>query len=231
MTECTVVIPIGPAPHHQEHLAEAISSMRAQTVPVRILLIDDMAELSAYGSWAPRDLFGIDIWRAPWRLGVPAAFNVGVAVAATECVFLMGSDDTLQPDCIEQCLRVYDSLHQDRQSCAYLYVGVHYMGGEYSDQFVPCNAAMVTKSLWKRCGGFAPESAVGACDAALISTMMVHPDAGSLYCVNSTVPLYNYRVTQTSDTAAHGEAWQGPVLEVRNLLTRDWKPPAWGRYE
>lgn len=218
----TVAIPVGPERHHADYLEEALASVRAQTVPAEILLIDDMHGLPdrTIGSW------DCGLWRAPWRLGVGSAFNMGVALARTELVFLLGADDTMEPQCLEQAVSTWE---QNGRQPAYYYAGVRYMDTGES-QTVPCGEAMVTKKFWKMCGGFPIESAVGAPDAALISILMVH-FGRHLIPIADGQPLVNYRRHANTDTATRPVSWQGPILATRDILTRTFKAPAWGRYQ
>ena len=166
---------------------------------------------------------GLRIWRSPWRVGVAAAFNFGVALARGSLVFLLGSDDTLDPLCLEKCL---DQWKRSYGADAYYWTGVRYLDtGEL--QALPCNAAMVTKEFWRRTGGFPVETGVGAPDAALISILMVH-DPHSLIPVAGGEPIYNYRRHGETDTAGRGP-WQGAILPARSILTENWKRPEWGR--
>ncbi len=233
MTEAvTVVIPVGPAEHHARWLPEALASVRAQTVPCEILVVDDMHGFSVpTNSVGGRPfvvgggmLKGCYLYRPVWRLGVAHAFNAGVAAAPSDLAFMLGADDTLEPTCIERALETWE---WGGRRDAYYYAGVRYMDtGE--EQTAPCNAAMVTKSLWCSTGGFPIESAVGGPDCALVSILMVHR-ADALIPIARGVPLYNYRRHAGSDTAGRGP-WQGPILESRDILTREWAPPVWGRY-
>ena len=160
---------------------------------------------------------------APFRLGVAHAFNFGVILDPSDYTIMLGSDDTLEPDCIEECER---ALYVWRKNpYAYYYLGVKYMDtGEI--QISPCNAAMVGKPLWRRTGGFPIESASGAPDAALVSILLAHGErAGWLYPGADGKPLYNYRRHAETDTAGRGP-WQGVILETRDLVTRLWKPYA-----
>lgn len=217
----TVTIPVGPEPQHQRWLPEALASVREQTHKVdEILLIDDMAGMPCTG--------GVTIWHNPWRIGVAASFNFGVARAANELVFMLGSDDWLEPDCIERCVKTYLALPEQERGHTYLFVGVRYHGDdrEDKDQFLPCNAAMVTKSLWRLCGGFPVEAATGAPDSALISIFMRHPEAGQYVGVCERKPLYNYRVHDASHTSTLAP-WQGVILATRDLVTALWRSPSW----
>lgn len=218
----TVVIPVGPHPEHREWLAEAVGSVRSQShKDTRLLIVDDMAGI-------PDGYEGATVWRAPWRLGVPHAFNMGVALADTEVVFMLGADDLLEEDCIAECARAYDEAGEAAAK-SYFYVGVHYMMPGGGDQYVPCNAAAVSKTLWRSTGGFPPESASGACDAAFVSQFWNRPEVVQMRCVNGSRTLYNYRVHNNTDTASRG-SWQGVIMETRHRLTEEWKPPRWGRY-
>ena len=222
----SVVIPVGPYPDDQRWLGECLESVRVQTHQAdEVLLIDDMAGLVAE---APPPL---RIWRAPWRLGVAAAMNFGVALARNDLVFMLCADDTLHPECLERCLETYQEEPKGARDRSYYFVGVKYLDGRAVDeQYLPCGAAMVTKELWRTCGGFPPEAASGAPDAALISTMMVHSDAGRLVGVSEhdRACLYNYRSHGGSDSVRRA-SWQGVILETRDLVTRLWEPPTWGR--
>ena len=225
----TVLIPVGPNESHKRWLDEAIVSALDQTYRAdEILLIDDMAGLNEM------DYPGIvRVWESPWLLGVAHAFNFGVALAKNELVFMLGSDDWLEPQCIEACVKVYNKLpHPDK---AFLFVGVRYTDDrEDKEQFIPCNAAMVTKSLWKQNGGFPIESSSGAPDAALISIMMKNPEAGEYIGVEyGRRSLYNYRVHPETDTAKR-QPWQGVILNTRDIVTGTWEKPEWterGNYE
>lgn len=161
-------------------------------------------------------------YNPPWRLGVGHAFNFGVAMSPTECVFMLGSDDTLEPDCLEKCMAEYG---RRREPLGYYWVPIRYMDtGE--EQALPCNAAMVTKSLWKHNGGF-PVEAVTAPDAALLSIMLGTKRAGWTFQVGER-PLYNYRRHPGTDTARHG-AWDGIRQAIRDRVTAEWEPPTWTR--
>lgn len=253
LAKVTVAIPVGPAPHHQRWLGEALASVRDQTVEVdEILIINDMAQLRRHE--LIRDGFGtaevastqvireqgwgreigyamhlrdrhIREWYAPFRLGVAAAFNMGVALAHNNLVVMLGSDDTLEPNAIDELLKTFE---ESNGVDGFYYFGVRYMDtGEL--QTLPCNCAAVTQDFWRYTGGFAPEMGVGACDSMFISQMLVH-EPNSLIPVAGGAPLFNYRRHADTDTAGRAD-YQGPIFAVRDILTRDWKPTKWGRYQ
>lgn len=217
----SIALPVGPFPGNTEWLGECLDSIKAQThQPDEVFIVSDMGGLSE--GMDHRNPYPIRTWSAPWRLGVPSAFNFAVALADHDLVFLMGSDDTLEPECIELCLAEYEK--NNRQD-AYYFVGVHYMEGE--DQNTPCGYALVTKGLWRATGGFPIESAVGAPDAAYISILIKHrPEL--LVPVADGRPLVNYRRHMGSDTGGRGP-WQGAILETRRVLTDTWTPPEWAQ--
>ncbi|KKM71392.1 hypothetical protein LCGC14_1431150, partial [marine sediment metagenome] len=163
MHPITVVVPVGPNPAYREYLKECLDSIRAQTVPAgEILVIDDQANLT-------QEDVGQDVtlWKTPWLAGVAHAFNFGVALAQHDLVFMLGSDDVLLPGCLADCIATWEA-HRDH--LGYYYVDLVYQDGR--QQSLACNAAMVTKTLWRHNGGFPVESAVGAPDTVLISIML-----------------------------------------------------------
>lgn len=211
----TVVIPVGPYPANVRWLDEAIGSVADQLgYGDEILLVDDYARLKKYNSHR--------IIRNPWRLGLVASFNIGIMSAINERVIMMGSDDKLLPGALQCCKATWDKYNNFK---AYYYMKVQYDNGELQD--LPCHAAMVTKSLWKHTGGFAPEMAIGAVDSMFISILLgAKGAAGKLIPVESPGPLYWVRRHVDQDTAGRGD-FQGPIFTVRDSLTRNWVPPQW----
>ena len=226
MTYLGVVIPVGPEEHHARWLGECLDSMAAQVRPPdHIVIVDDMHGLKASETCAPVGVRSIEVWDAPWRLGVPHAFNIGLArafAAGCDLTLMMGADDVLSPDALSSLLATFE--HQHGRD-GYYWQDVWYSTGE--QQRLPCNAAAVTPGLWRQTGGFIPESAVGGCDATFVSMMLVHhPDmlfhveGGHLW----------HRVHPDQETARQGG------LNSARELTRDWhtanfRPPTWGRFQ
>ncbi len=214
----TVAIPVGPYSSCVRWLSEAIESCKQQIVPVdEILLIDDCANLP------PID--GVNIYKTPWRIGPAAAFNYGVALAKNELVIMLGSDDKLMPDCIERCEHEYKRNH--RNNMCYYWFNIEYDNGE--QQGAACNAAMVTKTLWRFNGGFPVESGCGAMDSILIS-MMLKADGGLgwFYHIMGP-PIYWVRRHEGQDTARRGP-WQGVIFSTRNILTELHERPLWPEF-
>lgn len=240
----TVLIPVGPYEVYKRWLGECLESVKAQTMqPSEFLIVDDMADIK-FSELRPlwdrsvvcnrEDFQGrrfltehkVDVatlWLAPWRIGDVGAFNCGVALAKNDLVFLLSCDDTLEPDCIEQC---YAEWTANKQRDAYYWVANHYMDGQ-PDQALPFSAGMVTKGLWRETGGFPVEATGCGGDAALHSILLTYlPDR--LVKVAGGRPLYNVRVHAESETAKAGP-WLGIMGEVRGLLTKQWQSPKWGR--
>ena len=144
-------------------------------------------------------------------------------MARNDRVFMLSCDDTLEPDCLEMCVAAYE---KNQQKDAYYWVGCHFMDGQ-PDQALPFSASMVTKGLWRECGGFPVETTGCGGDAALISILMTH-FPGRLVSVAGGRPLYNYRTHKESETA-NITPWLHVMDEVRGLTTNLWKPPNWGR--
>ncbi len=230
------MVPVGPEQHHRKYLEECLTSIDRQSVlPSEVLLVDDMAGLpdivGDFKGYATR------IWGAPWRLGVSAAFNCGVALAEQELVLMLGADDWLEPECVEKCLRRYAEVNEPlgyySLTVKYHWEGVEPVNVEAGDiQTSPCGAAMVTKALWRHTGGFPFEAGTSG-DGALVSILIAHKKAGKLFAVAEGEPLYNYRAWPGSDTEVH-RSWifegQSPIELMRHGITANWKQPAWGRY-
>lgn len=222
MTGITVVVPVGPNPAYRDYLAECLDSVRAQTVQAaEILIIDDQAQLTQEDVGAD-----VTLWKTPWLSGVAHAFNFGVALAKHDLVFMLGSDDRLEPWCLADCERAHK---EKRDALGYYHVDVQYSNGPR--QSLPCNAAMVTKALWRHNGGFPVESAVGAPDTVLISIMLAAKGwAGHLVHVTSHAPPYWYRSHAETDTVARSRPFRDAIRAVRDIYTEgavEWKKPTW----
>lgn len=217
----SVTIPVGPFKGNKDWLDEAVDSCFNQTMPAtEVLLIVDGADL-------PRDYYMrrvhektyIRVWRAPWRLGISHAFNFGVMMSVDQCVFMLGSDDTLEPTALEECYKAY--LDHDKAD-GYYSVPIKYMDTQ-EVQTAPCNAAMTTKGFWRKTGGFPIETAIGVGDSTLLSICLAHKLP--VYQVGDT-PLYNYRRHPDIHTFKLGK-WWGVVDQIRSICTEDWQEPEW----
>jgi len=219
----SVVMPVGPKPHHRRWLPEALASIAAQTRPPDCLIV-----VNDGGSW--RDLYAalrehheidrVTTWiDGHWTLGPGAGWNQGIGSSPYDLCFMMASDDTLESGCLEACLEEWERRKDPR---GYYAVTVRYMNNQ-EVQTIPCNYAMVHRDGWRRLGGFPPESGSGAMDAAVLSILMGNPDAGTIYRVAEGTPLANMRRHPDSHTLSRGP-WWGVINETRDILTKTWKP-------
>lgn len=227
MIRLGVTIPVGPKEHHSRYLDQCLRSVLAQTYPASdIMLIDDMHGLDED---ALRAEYGplVRVWRAPWLLGVAAAFNAGVSLCAADQTLMLGGDDWLDPEAL---FYAYKCIEARNGEPSYYWYDVQYDDGE--QQSLPCNAALVSREFWHKTGGFPPETGCGAPDAALISMMLVRQDEespmGRIRHIVSPRPMYNVRRHPDQDTASRGP-YQGAIHAIRNVLTETWQPPQWGR--
>lgn len=225
-TPISVVIPVGPRPEHSRWLDEAATSVCSQMDTLdEMVIVENGTDLESERPFCPfdrwRDIPAERVWKSPWPLGVPVAFNIGVGLAFHEHVLLMGSDDVLLDGCLDACRKSIED-HNDP-------LGWYYLGVEYSDgrtQNTPCHASVITKALWEFTGGFPPESAVGACDTILISILLHnHSKAwtGDFHQV-STKPLYWWRQHPDQETRRRKSSWGSIAKLVRDVLSVEWKP-------
>lgn len=221
-----IIIPVGPHTHDKDWLPECLESIRAQTVkPAKVILIDDMAGLD-HGYVNPHlSPIPYQIWQAPWRIGCSAAWNCGVGLSNNDMglCLLMGADDQLHPQAIEKAFQAYTMVRDD---LGYYWMVIQYSDGEL--QGLPCNAAVVTKTLWKHTGGFPIEGALGAPDAAFISILLGNGSrAGNLHKICDD-PIYWVRRHEYQDTARQNR-FHSQIIDVRNVLTATWNPVEWAR--
>ena len=227
MTEVSVVIPVGPLPHHKEYLEQAIKSVEGQAHRVKqLLLIDDMAGIPNPHPYCKYT--NVNVWTSPWRLGIAHAFNFGVMLAQTECVFMLGSDDWLEPACIQECVKAYEK--QKDPDNAYYHVSLKLTDRPNVARYFS-NAAMVTKELWKRCGGFPIEASLGAGDY-LLSGILVEKEFDIVRVGTVEKPLYNFRIHENQTNAEGRPFGQDHIKfsEIQKILVDRWsQPSSWGR--
>jgi len=219
-----ITIPVGPLPHHTRWIEECLTSVKRQTHGFdHLVLVDDMNGITAdlIGTIAPAA--SVEIWRSPWRLGVPHAFNIGVArafAAGCDLVLMHGADDTLSED-VGRALD--NALRSHKGADGFYWLDVHYDDGE--EQRLPCNAAAVTPGFWRTTGGFPPEAAIGGCDGALVSAMLVHWPESLIHVGGAHV---NVRRHPDQETARQG-GLAASRDAVRNWYTETYRPAQWGR--
>ena len=135
----------------------------------------------------------------PWAIGLASGYNYGIAIAQHERCFMLGSDDLLLPNCLQRCREAFE-----RESGA---IGWYYVGVEYSDgrtQNTACMAAMVSKTLWRRVGGYELGSDYGvnslklpvrSCEHIVLSKMINNPKLGGIFRVSDEL-LYWVRLRE-----------------------------------
>lgn len=225
--ECTrlpnisVVIPVGPYEANTRWLDECMRSVRDQTVqPQQIVIVDDGASENFYVQYDLAASGKLKVLHMYWRTGISHSFNYGIMASPTDLVFMLGSDDTLEPTCLERCLEAYNKREQ---ADGYYSVPIKYMDTE-EVQTAPCNAAMVTKGFWRMSGGFPIETSLGIGDSTLLSICIKHKLP--VYWVGEDTaapetPLYNYR--RHPDIHTYKINW-GIADQLRSYLTESWNP-------
>lgn len=217
----SVCIPVGPEAHYRQFLPECLESVRVQTSPAAdIVLVDDMAGLD------PAAYPDCRIWRAPWKLGIPAVANIGYMLAKTDLVFQLSCDDRLMPRCLEMCLKEWE---RRKDLLGFYWVDIEYSTGER--QALPTGHAMIHKALWRHTGGYPVEAGVGACDHIFVNMLMTRPEAGRLWHVPGG-PLYWHREHELQYTK-HQNVHPSTIADVRTVYAERWQPlnGRWGRYE
>jgi glycosyltransferase involved in cell wall biosynthesis len=159
----------------------------------------------------------ISYYKTPWNVGVSDAFNFGVALAGSNLVFMLGSDDVIRPTCLEACVNEYE-----KQGIEGWYNVTIEMSSDGSIHWIPNHAAMVTKKLWSFTGGFGPSAFAGP-DAWMLSILMIHAPERILQ-VQQDNPLYWVREHEHQDTKKNAWLFGPEMISIRNKETERWKP-------
>lgn len=96
----SVVIPVWGA-YAGRWLDEALASLRAQDVPVEIVLVDNAGDL-------PLDRPGVTVVRSEERLALGAARNLGLRAVHTPLVVFWDADDTMPGGTLERLVAEID---------------------------------------------------------------------------------------------------------------------------
>jgi glycosyltransferase involved in cell wall biosynthesis len=113
--EVTVVI----VNYNQERfLREAVASVQAQTVPVRIIVVDD-ASTDESGAILDALPSSIQVLRRRTNGGVVAARNEGLAAVETPLVVFLDADDMLRPRFVELTQSALGRAHDERLAIVY----------------------------------------------------------------------------------------------------------------
>lgn len=229
----SVTVPVGPNEAYLQWLPECLDSVINQNYPAdEIVLIDDSMgvlgeKYKGMLGLTTEDVRGeygelrydevgkpkVVVWRSPWNLGVPDAFNIGVALSSNNLVFMLGSDDKLMPDCLKECVAAYEK-HKIEGWYSTTYVT---QSGQQS--YIPNNASMVTKKCFLEfLGGFPPSAGVGGCDAILLSILMKHAPEKIIYVAQGK-SLCWLREHEHQDTRANAWRFNTEIISIRNKET------------
>lgn len=223
----SVVIPVGPQPEYKKYLGECLDSITEQLrEDDEIWLIDDMAGLSLDRLLLYSDE-PINIFHCPWLVGCATGWNFGVSLAKNDLCLLMGSDDRLYPDCLDELRDAY-AAHDYLNAWYNLTIEIT-EGPDVGVHTVFNNAAAATKNLWRWLGGFPPSAGTGAPDALVISILLRHAPE-KLIQVKEGVPLYWARYHLAQDTRRQAGAFNQQVIDIRDIETRRFSPnPDWAK--
>lgn len=104
-----------PTFNHAEHLAVAVDSALAQTLPCEVIVVDDgstdgtMDVLERYWTGGPGDGSRINFHRHDENRGVAAARNTGVGASGSEFVMFLDADDVIAPTKVEEQVAALDA--------------------------------------------------------------------------------------------------------------------------
>jgi len=181
------------------HLAEAIQSALAQTMPCEVICVDDGSTdpvtLQLLDQWSAR---GVNVVRHHENLGVAAALNTGCRAAQAPVLLPLGADDWLDPTMVEKCVRALN-----RPGIGVVTPWVHMFGAEdwiwrdvgapnglddlLFDNPIP-GASMVRRQDFDVVGGFREELTWGEDYDFWIRVLST-----GLRCAVVPEPLYHYR--------------------------------------
>lgn len=153
-----------PSYNAKKYLETCLTTLRAQTYPVNIYIVDDSSTDGTYGFLRDRpewyDFYAMNTKREGW----PVTLNRAVAAAISDgcdAVFLMNADDFLRLDAIEKAV---DAL----QNHDWVVCNAQQIGAENVVQACKTNAtledfrtyppltnyALVPSKIWKEIGGY-----------------------------------------------------------------------------
>lgn len=105
MPRLTVII---PTYNRLDLLAECLDSLKFQTYKdFGVVVVDDGSE-GDVASICERHLAGARALRLDCNQGFARAINAGIRETATELVFLLNDDMTLEPDCLERLIEAHN---------------------------------------------------------------------------------------------------------------------------
>lgn len=153
-----------PAHNAKKYIEMCLTSLKAQTYPVSIYIVDDASDDGLYGFLSDRPEWYTEIYANSHREGWPISLNRAVIAAlddGCDAVFLMNADDFLRLDCIEKAVEAIQ--HHDWVVC-----NAQQVGGENVVQACKLNATLedfkgyppitnymlIPSGIWQEVGGY-----------------------------------------------------------------------------
>lgn len=197
-------------------LPDAIASARSQTVPCRIVMVDDgsIDGAASVGLKAGIDVIELD------HQGAVAAFRSGIAQTETPYFCLLNGDDMLEPAYLERTL----PLMRDRR-VGFVYTGAAYFGAQegtlrarpfdvaellWNNFAVGAGASLVRRQAYESVGGFDRGFADCLEDWALLVAMAAKGWIG----VPVDEPLVRYR-RHIEPSRNDYSYWRGQLARMR----------------
>ena len=155
----TIVI---PCYNHAQWLSEAIESALAQTVPCKVIVVDDG---STDGSSEVASRYPVRLIRKT-NGGLASARNTGIQEADTEWILPLDSDDKIDPTMIEQCLNVDADIIGVGQrefgatSRDYVFMPKPSYTDFYNANRINC-CSLYRKAMWEKLGGYDEDMRLG----------------------------------------------------------------------
>lgn len=225
-----------PCYNTHEFLGKTLASVKAQTLPIReIIIVDDGSTDPSTIRFLDNVGDGIRLIRQANR-GLPAARNVGFAAATGEFVLPLDADDWLEPDAVEKLVAALVS----KENAAYSFCQICMEGDGrgilaknynffeqlFLNQMPYC--LMLRKSAWTTAGGYDETMRRGYEDWEF----NIRLGALGLFGIVVAEPLFHYRIAQSgmllsTSNKVHGELWASirarhPKVYRASNLVRLW---------
>lgn len=160
-----------PAYNAKKYLERCLTTLRAQTYPVSIYVVDDASDDGTYEFLRDRPSWYTSMDYGLKRMGWPTALNCAVQMAiddGCDAVFLMNADDFLRLDCIEKCVEALEG--NDWGQCYGQDVGgddvvriplkENVVYEDLFGEYAPLVPGFVTAKAWTAVGGFSTDVTV-----------------------------------------------------------------------
>lgn len=197
-----------PSYNQKPYLEEAIRSVRKQTVPVQLIVVDDG---SIDGSYDIARNLAYTVRQV--NKGLASARNTGIMHARGDYILFLDADDTLEPICVEKMLKKAEETNADIIAPEFNTFGIsestfHYGEIPTIDMFPEGNRlpyfCAIKKSALLETGGYSPRMIWGYEDYHEWFDLLSR--GKSIAIIRE--PLVNYRTKEHSmihDANAHRE--------------------------